>query len=83
MQIPPIPPPITAHALPQDVTTKAVPNIQAMAPLVQNAVAPTPKAEKFYQTRDNKNKSRGGRDQGGDQSKEKEEGDEHAVNIRV
>ncbi len=83
MQIPPIPPPVTANPLSHDVTTKAVPNIQAMAPLVQNAVAPTPKSEKFNQTRDNKDKSRGERGDEREQRKDKQEKDEHAVNIRV
>ncbi|MDR3423814.1 MAG: hypothetical protein P4M13_01875 [Alphaproteobacteria bacterium] len=56
MQIASTPPPIVTNALPQDVVAKAVPNIQAMVPLIANAVAPSPKSEKFNQVRGDKEK---------------------------
>ena len=83
MQIPSIPPPIVSNALPQDVVSKAVPNIQAMAPLVQNAVAPTPKAEKFNRTRDDNDRSKGRRGDHRDDAEEADKEGGHAVNIEV
>ena len=81
MQIPSIPPPIVTNSLPQDVTAKAVPNIQAMAPLVQNAVAPTPKSEKFNQSRSNKDKAKSSDKNNHKGNKEDDRGS--SVNIRV
>jgi hypothetical protein len=54
-----------------------------MAPLLQSAVAPTPKSEKFNQTRGDKEKSRNNR---GEDKEDREEGrkeGEHSVNFRV
>ena len=82
MQIPPIPPPV-GHALPQDVVTKAVPHVQAMAPLIQNAVDPAAKAEKFNETRSNKDKSKNRRDNERPRREDGEEKDAHTVNISV
>ena len=80
MQVPTIPPPIIASALPQDVVTKAVPNVQAMAPLVQNAVDPTPKAEKSTSYKEKEKGRNPRRDQSDDKERPK---DGHAVNISV
>ena len=60
MQIPSIPAPIVTNILPQDVVNKAVPNVQAAPPLLQNAVDPSRKSEKFNQTRSNKDRAKGG-----------------------
>lgn len=46
MQIPSIPPPIITTPLAQDMAAKAIPNLQATQPLVQNAVKEPPKGEK-------------------------------------
>jgi hypothetical protein len=85
MQIPSIPPPIIANALPQDVAAKAVPNTQAMAPLVQHAVEPTPKSEKFNEVRRNKDRSGKNRNEGKrpDDDDEKDKKGDHSVNIRI
>jgi hypothetical protein len=81
MQIPSVPPPILTNALPQDVAAKAVPNVQAAAPLIQNAVAQAPKGEKSDQRKDHKNrdKDRNGDDKG----KEAQDKKDGHVNIRV
>ena len=81
MQIPSIPPPVITNALPQDVVAKAVPNAQAMAPLVQNAVAPPPKSEKFNQSRSNKDRNKDGDNLESDKDKQGKDGS--SVNIRV
>jgi hypothetical protein len=81
MQIASVPPPIvTNNALPQDVAAKAVPNMQATAPLIQNSVAPSPKSEKFGKDRDQKGRNRDRNDERGKEGDDKEE---HSVNIRV
>jgi hypothetical protein len=83
MQIPSIPPPIVTNALPQDIAAKAVPNTQAMAPLVQNAVDPAPKSEKFNEIRRNKEKTKNDRgDKRGQREENDKEGD-HSVNISI
>jgi len=81
VQIPSIPPPVITNALPQDVVAKAVPNAQAMAPLVQNAVAPPPKSEKFNQSRSNKDRNKDGDNLESDKDKQGKDGS--SVNIRV
>jgi hypothetical protein len=82
MQIPSIPPPIVTNTLAQDVVAKAVPNVQAAPPLMQRAIDPSPKSEKFNQTRSNKDRAKGGgrnNSEGGD-GEDKRGG---SVNIRV
>lgn len=83
MQIPSMPPPIVTNALPQDVVAKAVPGMQATAPLIQTAVSPTPKSEKFNQTRRNKDRSSDESEEEGQRSKEEGDKGEHSVNISV
>ena len=83
MQVPSIPLPIIANALPQDIAAKAVPHAQAVAPLVQNAVAPTPKSEKFNAVRPNKDKPRKDRGEKGDQREEDDKEGDHSFNIRI
>jgi len=87
MQVPSVPPPIvTNNVLPQDVVSKAVPNVQAMAPLIANAVAPSPKSEKSNQSRSNKNRDSSSEDHhpdpdtDGPDDKNKRGG---SVNIRI
>jgi len=59
MDVTSVPPPIIVNnTLPQDIAAKAVPNAQAMVPLVQNAVDPAPKTEKFNAARRDKKKLR-------------------------
>ena len=82
MQIPSIPPPIVTNTLPQDIVAKAVPNMQAAPPLVQRAVDPAPKSEKFNQTRSNKDRSKGG-DHGPSEDGAKEDKSNEHVNIKV
>ena len=86
MQIASIPPPILTSVLPQDAANKAVPNVQAVAPLLPSAVNPAAKTEKFRQTRGNKDRSKDGGGYGDDrhQGETEEEGkEEHSVNISV
>ncbi|MDD3029161.1 MAG: hypothetical protein PHS57_02630 [Alphaproteobacteria bacterium] len=45
MQVPVIPPPLVSNALSQEIAAQAAPTHQAVQPLSQNAVDPTPKAE--------------------------------------
>ena len=83
MQVPSIPPPIVTNVLPQDVVTKVVSNVQAVAPLLQNAVAPTPKTEKSNQSRSNKERAKGG---GHGEADEEKAGDSKRgsnINLRV
>jgi hypothetical protein len=83
MQVPSIPIPVIANALPQDIAAKAVPNTQAMAPLVQNAIDPTHKDEKFNEVRRKKDDSKDKRgDKRGQREEDDKEGD-HSVNIRI
>jgi len=82
MQVPPVPPPVIASPLPQDIASKAVPHTQAVTPLVQNAIQPTAKPEKFNAVnRDKKQKNEGGRKS--DDTDEKDKEGEHSVNIRI
>ncbi|MDD3371864.1 MAG: hypothetical protein PHE27_08595 [Alphaproteobacteria bacterium] len=82
MQVPTLPPPVVANTLPQDIASKAVPHTQAVAPLVQNAVEPTPKSEKFNSVRRDKGqKNKRGDDQNMPEEDQKE--DDHSVNIRI
>jgi hypothetical protein len=91
MQIPSIPPPILTSNIQQDVVAKAVPNIQAAPPLLQRAIDPPPKSEKFNQTRSNRDRSQGGDsdpdDRGpDDKGSDDRDGDDKrgsSVNIRV
>jgi len=85
MQIPSIPPPIIPTALPQDVVNKAVPNPQAVQPLVQNSVDPAPKSEKSNQSHDKEERSsHRDRKQSSDGRHSDEDKDkEHSVNISV
>jgi hypothetical protein len=88
VQVPSIPPPIVTNAQPQDVAAKAVPSIQALAPLVHNPVVETPKSENFNETRSNKdrNKGRDGRKDPSDEDDAKKgDGDSrgNSLNIRV
>ncbi len=79
MQVPSVPLPIVTNALPQEAVAKAVPNVQAMAPLLANAVAPAPKSEKSNQSRGNKDrKKEENPDGGGDKGNRG-----GSVNIRV
>ena len=78
MQIPSVPPPIVTNTLPQDVVNKAVPNLQALAPLTPDPVTASPKSEKSNQSRSNgERRKNGDRGEGG---KGKRGG---SVNIRV
>ncbi len=82
MQVPSIPPPVVANTLPQDIAAKAVPSPQAVTPLVQTAVAPTPKAEKFVDARRDRNPKRNnGENQKRDDEDAKE--DNHSVNMSI
>jgi hypothetical protein len=83
MQVPSIPPPLVAYSLPQEIASKAVPHAQAVAPLSQNAVAPTPKAEKFNTVRRNKNDSRNRNQNRDHQPEDKDESGDHSINIRI
>ncbi|MDR3451023.1 MAG: hypothetical protein P4M15_14995 [Alphaproteobacteria bacterium] len=84
MQIASVPPPLMTNALPQDMAAKAVPNLQAMAPLVQNAVDPSPKSEKNSHSRSNHDRGKGGgRGEGGDAKNGKTDKRGGSVNIRV
>ena len=89
MQILSVPPPIITNALHQDAAAKAVPHVQAAAPLIQNAVAPPPKSEKFNQTRSGKDRDKGGdpdedRPESDDKDDNKKEGENgNTINIRV
>jgi hypothetical protein len=85
MQIASIPPPILTASLPQEVANKAVPNVQAVAPLLQSAVNPTAKTDKFRQTRNNQERSKGrgyNRDHPASEEK-KDDKDGHSVNFSV
>ncbi|MGB9153411.1 MAG: hypothetical protein WCD70_10035 [Alphaproteobacteria bacterium] len=84
MQIPSIPPPIVTNALSQDVVARAVPNVQAAQPILQNAVAATLKSEKSTDSRSNNDKGRGGKER--DQREDDESPDDkrgQSVNISV
>jgi hypothetical protein len=85
MQVPSVPLPIPTNALPQDVVTKVVTNVQAAAPITQNAVNPVPKTERAVKARDDEERSR--REQKGKEKRGEEkpkEGDRGAsVNISV
>jgi hypothetical protein len=83
MQVPSIPPPIVANTLPQDIAAKAVPHAQAVAPLVQNAVEPTQKSEKFNAVRRSKDKTKNNRGENRDQREEDNKEGDHSVNIRI
>jgi hypothetical protein len=83
MQIPSIPPPIVTNTLPQDIVAKAVPNMQAAPPLVQRAIDPSPKSEKFNQTRSNRDRSKGGDHSPGEDDDPKDDKPEDHVNIKV
>lgn len=83
MQVPSIPIPIVPNALPQDIAAKAVPNTQAMAPLVQNAVDPTPKSEKFNEVRRKKDEPKDRREGRKDQREEDDKEGDHTVNISI
>jgi hypothetical protein len=56
MQIPSVPPPLITNPSPQDLAAKAIPQTQAVAPLVARAVNAPPKSEKSNQNRSNKDK---------------------------
>ena len=79
MQIPTIPPPIITNALPQDITAKVVPNVQAAA-LLADAVAPPPKGERSNQSRTNNERTEERRKKG-DRGEKGKRGS--SVNIRV
>jgi len=82
MQVPPVPPPVVASPLPQDIAAKAVPHAQAAAPLVQNSVQPTAKPEKFNAVnRDKKQKNE--KERKSDSADESDGQGEHSVNIRI
>jgi hypothetical protein len=83
MQVPSIPTPIVTNALPQDIAAKAVPHTQAVAPLVKNAIAPTPKSEKFNEIRGNRDKPKGNRGENKNRREEDDKEGNHSVNIRV
>jgi hypothetical protein len=84
MDVTSVPPPIIVNnTLPQDIAAKAVPNAQAMVPLVQNAVDPAPKTEKFNAARRDKNNSRNARDDKETPDEENDKSDDHSVNIRI
>ncbi|MFA4995269.1 MAG: hypothetical protein WC521_08220 [Bdellovibrionales bacterium] len=83
MQVPPIPPPLIAAPLPQEAATKAVPNSQAVAPLIQHAVDPTKKTERFNEVRHDKEKPKKDQGKKDEQDKEDDQEGDHAVNIRI
>ena len=88
MQIPTIQPPLMTNIQPQDVATKVVPNVQAVAPLQANAVAPAPKSEKSNQLQTEKDKDKRKRETSAAHEEEpaQDTGDEnrgHSVNISV
>jgi hypothetical protein len=84
MQVPSIPPPIVANTVPQELASKAVPNTQAVAPLVQHAVDPTHKTERFNEVvRREKDKHKKERGKEPDQDKEDDKEGDHAVNISI
>lgn len=83
MQVPSVPPPLITNTLPQDVATKAAPNAQAIAPIVQRAVDPTPKTEKFNDLTRNRDKSKRDRGQEREERGENDKESDHSVNIRI
>ncbi len=83
MQIPSIPPPIVANTLPQDVAIKAVPVMQAMAPLVQNPVIPSSKSEKFNDKGNSKNQDRHAKDKSDDNEGNHGDCDERGNNLNI
>jgi len=84
MQVPSIPPPIVANTVPQELAAKAVPTTQAVAPIVQNAVDPSHKTERFNEAvRREKDKQRKNRGNQPDEDKEDDKKDDHAVNISI
>jgi len=85
MQIPSIPMPTVTSAVPQDLAAKAVPNVQATQPLIQNAVGQSPKNEKSHHSRSNKERGRDGRGDG-DQKSDSGGDEDHrgsSINISV
>ncbi|MFA5041619.1 MAG: hypothetical protein WC464_08310 [Bdellovibrionales bacterium] len=83
MQVPSVPPPIFTNTLPQDVAAKAVPNAQAVAPLVPRAVDPAHKDERFNEVRRKEEKPKDSRGNKKDQKDEGNEEEDHSVNIRI
>ncbi len=85
MQIPSIPPPIVTNTLPQDVAAKAVPVIQAAAPLAHNPVLPGAKADKFSDKGGDKDRHKRHPGQQTGENGESDENNERggSLNIRV
>jgi hypothetical protein len=83
MQVPSVPPPVVATALPQEIAAKAVPHMQAAAPLLQTAVTPTPKDEKLNSVRRDKNSRHDNHKEKQNMPDDDGEKSEHSVNIRI
>lgn len=86
MQVPSVPLPIANNILPQDVATKVVANVQATAPITQNAVDPVPKTERSVKARDDEERARRDKKQQGkkrEEEKPAEGGRGGSVNISV
>ena len=81
MQIPSVPPALI-NPLPQDVAAKAVPALSAAPALIQRAIDPAPKSEKFNQTRNNRDRAKGG-DHPDSNGKGKKDGRGGSVNLKV
>lgn len=83
MQVPTIPPPIITSTLPQEIAARAVPNVQAVTPLAQNAVDPTAKPQKFNDAgRDKQNPERDD-EENRKEGEDKDGGNDHTLNIRI
>ncbi|MDD4615935.1 MAG: hypothetical protein PHW76_02305 [Alphaproteobacteria bacterium] len=83
MQIPSIPPPVITNMLPQDIATKAVSSPQAVAPLIQTAITPTPKAEKFLDARRDRSSKQSREEKGKLTDDEDEKKGGHSINMSI
>ena len=83
MQIPSIPPPIMNAPMTQEVVVRTAATVQAAPPIIERAIDPSPKSEKFNQTgrgRDGSNRQR--RDEGEPDKKDPNERGQ-SINLHV